>query len=43
MKAAYTEEAGGPEKIQVGELPQPVPVHDQVLMRQTAFACTPFE
>jgi NADPH:quinone reductase-like Zn-dependent oxidoreductase len=36
MIAAYTEEAGGPEKIQVGELAQPVPQPDQVLIRSRA-------
>ncbi len=43
MKAAYTEEAGGPEKIQVGELPQPVPEHDQVLIRNHAAGTGPWD
>jgi len=43
MKAAYTEEAGGVEKIQVGELPQPVPEHDQVLIRNHAAGTGPWD
>jgi NADPH2:quinone reductase len=41
MKAAYIEEAGGPEKIKVGELPKPEPGQDKVLIRTYAAGVAP--
>jgi NADPH:quinone reductase-like Zn-dependent oxidoreductase len=41
VKAAYIEEAGGPEKIKVGDLPTPEPTPDQVLIRNHAAGIAP--
>ena len=41
MKAAYTEENGGPEKVKVGELPRPEPGADELLIRVHAAAVAP--
>jgi NADPH:quinone reductase-like Zn-dependent oxidoreductase len=43
MKAAYTEETGGPEKIQVGDLEQPAAGPDQVLIRVRAAGTGPWD
>jgi NADPH:quinone reductase len=43
MRAAYTEEGGGLEKIKVGELPKPVPGPDEVLVRNKAAAVGPWD
>jgi NADPH:quinone reductase-like Zn-dependent oxidoreductase len=43
MKAAYTEEAGGPEKIKVGDLPKPEPGPDGILVRNQAAAIGPWD
>ena len=43
MKAAYFEEAGGPDKIKVGELPDPDPGSDQVLVRNHAAGVGPWD
>ena len=43
MKAAYIEEAGGPEKIKIGELPKPDPGSDGVLVRNQAAAVGPWD
>jgi NADPH:quinone reductase len=43
MKAAYTEEAGGPEKIKVGDLPKPDPGPDGILVRNHAAAVGPWD
>jgi len=43
MKAAYIEETGGPEKIIVGELPDPSPVTDEVLVRVEAASVNPID
>jgi NADPH:quinone reductase-like Zn-dependent oxidoreductase len=38
MRAAFIREFGGPEKIQVGELPEPEPGPGEVLVRVKAAA-----
>lgn len=43
MKAAYLETTGGPEVIRYGELPQPVPGPDEVLVRVGAAALNPID
>lgn len=43
MKAAYTEEAGGPEHVKVGELPDPDPGDDKVLVRNHAAGLGPWD
>src|SRR5438034_291692 len=43
MKAAFFEKPGGPEVIQVGELPQPVPQAGEVLVRVGAAAVNPID
>ena len=43
MKAAYLTKRGGPEELLIGEVPQPSPGRDQVLVRVYATAVTPTE
>jgi len=43
MKAAFTEEAGGPEKIKVGDLPKPEPGPKGILVRNKAAAVGPWD
>jgi NADPH:quinone reductase len=43
MRAAFIEETGPPEVIQVGELPRPVPGRGQVLLRVHAIALNPID
>ena len=43
MKAAYIEEAGGPEKIKIGELPNPDPGTEGVLVHNQAAAVGPWD
>ena len=43
MKAAYIEETGGPERIQVGELPDPAPGTGEVLVRVGAASVNPID
>jgi NADPH2:quinone reductase len=43
MKAAYLEKTGGPEVIQYGDLPQPVPKAGEVLVRIAAAAVNPID
>lgn len=43
MKAAYIDAPGGPEAIQVGELPQPVPQGNEVLVAVKASALNPVD
>ena len=43
MKAAYIEETGPPEVIQVGELPTPELESQQVLVRVSAVAVNPID
>ena len=43
MKAAYIEETGGPEKIQVGDLPDPTPAEGEVLVRVGAASVNPID
>ena len=43
MKAAYLEEAGGPEKIRIGDLPDPEPGPGQVLIRNRAAGVGPWD
>src|ERR671933_155522 len=43
MRAAYIERTGGPEAIQVGELPRPVPRPGQVLVKVSAVALNPID
>src|SRR5262249_6283609 len=43
MKAAYYEKTGGPEVIQVGELPRPEPKEGEVLVRVGAAALNPID
>jgi NADPH2:quinone reductase len=43
MRAAYTEEAGGLEKIRVGELPKPDPGPQGILVRNKAAAVGPWD
>jgi NADPH2:quinone reductase len=43
MKAAYYEKTGGPEVIQVGELPRPEPKEGEVLIRVGAAALNPID
>ena len=43
MKAAYIEETGGPEKIQVGDLPDPTPAAGEVLVRVGAASVNPID
>jgi len=43
MKAAYINQYGGPENIIIGELPDPVPSKDQVLIRIMACSVNPVD
>src|SRR5579875_3977853 len=43
MKAAYIDTTGGPEVIQYGDLPQPVPQSGEVLVRVGAVAVNPID
>jgi NADPH2:quinone reductase len=43
MKAAYIEQTGSPDVIQFGELPQPAPTGEQVLVRVGAVAVNPID
>ncbi|MFY9614609.1 MAG: NADP-dependent oxidoreductase [Candidatus Dormiibacterota bacterium] len=43
MKAAYTEAAGGPELVKVGELPTPDPADDEILVRNHAAGVGPWD
>lgn len=43
MRAAYIEQTGPPEAIQVGDLPEPVPGPGQVLVRVRATALNPID
>jgi NADPH2:quinone reductase len=43
MKAAYIETTGGPEVIQYGELPTPVPKEGEVLVKVAAVAVNPID
>ena len=43
MKAAYAEAPGGPEQVKVGELPDPDPGDDQVLIRNHAASVGPWD
>ena len=43
MKAAYLAKHGGPEELLIGEVAQPLPGRDQVLVRVYATAVTPTE
>ena len=43
MKAAYIEQTGGPEVIQFGDLPDPVPGEGEVLVRMGAASVNPID
>ena len=43
MKAAYIEDVGPPDSIQFGELPDPVPREDQVLIKVGAVSVNPID
>ncbi len=43
MKAAYIRECGPPQNIQYGDLPDPTPSGDQVLVRVKAVAVNPID
>jgi len=43
MKASYIEECGPPEKIQYGDVPDPIPTESQVLIRTAAVAVNPID
>ena len=43
MRAAYIEQTGPPESIQVGELPRPVPGPGQILVRVRATSLNPID
>ena len=43
MKAAYIEETGPPENIIYGDLPQPEPADNQVLVEVRAVALNPVD
>ena len=43
MKAAYIEEAGGPENLKYGDLPDPTPTADEVLVRVGAVSVNPID
>ena len=43
MRAAFYETTGGPDVIQIGELPRPIPQQGQVLVRVGAVALSPID
>ena len=43
MKAAYIEETGGPENLKYGDLPDPTPTADEVLVRVGAVSVNPID
>ena len=43
MKAAYVRQTGGPDAIEVGELPEPQPARGQVLLRVGAVSVNPID
>lgn len=43
MKAAYLETTGGPEVLRVGDLPQPAPKGDEILIKVGAAALNPID
>jgi NADPH2:quinone reductase len=43
MKAAYLESTGGPEVLRVGDLPQPAPKGDEILIKVGAAALNPID
>ncbi|MCI0681314.1 MAG: NADPH:quinone reductase [Gemmataceae bacterium] len=43
MKAAYLETTGGPEVLRVGDLPQPTPAGDEILIKVGAAALNPID
>src|SRR5579871_570595 len=43
MKAAYYEKTGGPEVIQYGEVPQPMPKAGEVLVKTAAASLNPID